>query len=204
MLQPMLLKIVNLIESSLLQTVPNFLAALLQSHDPKLHPVASAIKSPTRMNKILRLMTMYQSEGMMENWALELSQRIYVNEIKTVIQKGHSLHFNAHSATADDVTNFSLENMIDKFRHITPKTWVLVQKLLDANGDVQWCAKPPKEVANYQKWHDSNIDLEADDDGVEQDTSESESESGSGGKGKDGSSRAKRWNAALLRVVSEE
>src|SRR5258708_39491160 len=96
-LQPTLLKIVDLIESSSLQTVPNFLAALLQSHDPKLHPVASAVKSPTGMNKILRLMTMYQSEGTVDNRAFELSQRIYVNEIKTVIQKRHSLHFSAGS-----------------------------------------------------------------------------------------------------------
>src|SRR5260370_17815692 len=106
LLQPTLLKIVDLIESSSLQTVPNFLATLLQSHDPKLHPVASAIKSPTRMNKILRLMTMYQSEGMVDNWALELSQRIYVNEIKTVIQKENALNFNACSATPNDMTNF--------------------------------------------------------------------------------------------------
>src|SRR6266436_1793468 len=202
LLQPTLLKIIDLIKSSSLQTVPNFLATLLQSHDPKLHPVASAVKSPTGMNKILRLMTMYQSEGTVDNWALELSQRIYVNEIKTVIQKVHGLHFNAHSATADDMTNFSLENMIDKFHGVTPKTWALVQDLLDANGDARRQAKPPKEVANYQKRHDPNIDpdpFEVDDEGVEQDTSESES--GSGGKGKDGSSRAKRRNAALLRVV---
>ena len=96
--------------------------------------------------------------------------------------------------------------MIDKFHCITPKTWVLVQKLLDANGDAWRCAKPPKEAANYQKQHDSNIDLEVDDDGVEQDMSESKSksESGSEGKGKDSSSQVKRHNAALLRVVSEE
>src|SRR5258707_12248207 len=136
-LQPMLLKIVDLIKSSSLQTVPNFLATLLQSHDPKLHPVASAIKSPTGMNKILRLMTMYQSEGMVDNWALELSQRRSGNEIKTVIQKVHSLHFNARSATADDVTNFSLDNMIDKFCGVTPKTWSLVQDLLDANEEAR-------------------------------------------------------------------
>src|SRR5260370_15210863 len=155
-LQPTLLKIVDLIKSSSLQTVPNFLATLLQSHDPKLHPVASAIKSPTGMNKILRLMTMYQSEGTVENWALELSQRIYINEIKTVIQKVHGLHFNACSATADDMTNFSLENMIDKFHGITPKTWALVQDLLDANGDAQRWAKPPKEPVNYQKGKSPN------------------------------------------------
>src|SRR5260370_17352547 len=189
----MLVKIVYLIESSVLQTVPNFLGGLLQSHDPKLHPVALAIKSPTGMNKILRMMTMYQSEGMVENWALELSQRIYINEIKTVIQKVHGLHFNAHSTTADDMTNFSLENMIDKFCGITPKTWALVQDLLDANGDARRQAKPPKEVANYQKRHDPNIDpdpFEVDNEGVEQDMSESKSgsKSGSGGKGKDGSS----------------
>ena len=154
-------------------------------------------------------MTMYQSEGTVDNWALELSQRIYVNEIKTVIQKVHGLHFNARSATADDVTNFSLENMIDKFCGVTPKTWALVQDLLDANGDAQWWAKPPKEAANYQKQHNPNIDLdpfEVDDEGVKQDMSESESESESGsrGKSKDGSSQAKGCNAALLRVVSEE
>ncbi len=99
--------------------------------------------------------------------------------------------------------------MIDKFCGITPKTWALVQDLLDANGDARWQAKPPKEVANYQKRHDPNIDLdpfEVDDEGVKQDMSESESksESGSRGKGKDSSSQVKRRNAALLRVVSEE
>src|SRR5260370_38522191 len=110
----MLVKIVYLIESSVLQTVPNFLGGLLQSHDPKLHPVALAIKSPTGMNKILRLMTMYQSEGTVDNWALDLSQRIYVNEIKTVIQKVHSLHLNARSRTVDNMTNFSLADMINE------------------------------------------------------------------------------------------
>ena|SRR5258708_36234183 len=112
-----LLEIIDLIESSSLQMIPNFLIALLESRDPRLWTEATG--------------------NAVENWALDLSQRIYVNEIKTVIQSIHGLHFNAHSTMADNVTNFSLEKMIDKFRCVTPKTWTLVQSLLDANGEAR-------------------------------------------------------------------
>ncbi len=66
---------------------------------------------------------------------MDLSQRIYVNEIKTVIQSMYGLDFNAHSTMADNITNFSLDKMIDKFHCVTPKTWTLVQSILDANGE---------------------------------------------------------------------
>ena len=100
--QPMLLWIVHLIESSSLQTVPNFLTALLESHNPELETAVSAIKSPNGIRKILTLMAAYQSDGTAEMWALEMSQRIYVNEVKTVIHKVHGLHFNAHGATVSE------------------------------------------------------------------------------------------------------
>ena len=99
-------------------------------------------------------MATHQTDGTADDWALEISQRIHVNEIKTVIQKAHSLHFNAQSAKADDVLNFSLENMITKFRNVTPRTWTLIQTLLDANGEAQRCARPLKAMIDYQKRHD--------------------------------------------------
>ena len=80
-------------------------------------------------------MNAHQIDSTAEKWALELSQKIYVNEIKTVIQKVHRLHFNARTATADDITNFSLEKIINTFHGVTPKTWALVQGLLDANRE---------------------------------------------------------------------
>ncbi len=133
--QPMLLWIVHFIESSSLQTVPNFLTALLESHNPELETVVPAIKSPNGIRKILTLMAAYQSDGAVEMWALEMSQRIYVNEVKMVIHKVHGLHFNACSTTAEDITNFSLEKIIHKFCDVTPKTWTLMQTLLDVNGE---------------------------------------------------------------------
>src|SRR5260370_29417401 len=107
--QPTILQIVHLIKSSALQTVPNFLEALLllESHNPLFETAVSAIKSPNGIRKILTLMATYQSDGMADEWALEMSQRIYVNKIKTVIQKVNGLHFNACTTTAEDITNFS-------------------------------------------------------------------------------------------------
>ena len=115
--------------------MPNFLAALLESHNPELETAVSAIKSPNGIRKILTLMAAYQSDSAVEMWALEMSQRIYVNEVKMVIHKVHGLHFNAHSATAEDITNFSLEKIIHKFCDVMPKTWTLMQTLLDVNGE---------------------------------------------------------------------
>ncbi len=135
--QPTLLKIVDLIKGSSLCTILNFLAALLENHDPWLQSAALATKSPSGMRKILQLMSAHQIDSMAEKWALELSQKIYVNEIKTVIQKVHGLHFNACTATADDITNFSLEKIINTFCGVTPKTWALVQGLLDANREAR-------------------------------------------------------------------
>ncbi len=132
---------------------------------------------------------------------ITLSQKIYVNEIKTMIQKVHGLHFNACTATTDDITNFSLEKIINTFHGVTPKTWVLVQGLLDANREAWQCTKLPKDTANYQKRHDSDTDLGVND-AVEEGTSESKSKSESGGK--NGSSWAKRHNAALLKVVCRQ
>src|SRR5258706_15990280 len=74
----------------------------LESHNPELETVVSAIKSPNGIRKILTLMAAYQSDGTAEMWALEMSQRIYVNEVKTVIHKVHGLHFNAHGATVSE------------------------------------------------------------------------------------------------------
>ena len=111
--QTTLLQIVCLIEGSSPQMVPNFLAALLESHNPQLESAASVARSPNGIRKILTLMATYQSDSTAKEWALEMSQRIYVNKIKTVIQKAHGLHFNAHSTTAEDITNFSLEKIID-------------------------------------------------------------------------------------------
>src|SRR5258708_470017 len=113
-----------------------------------------------------------------------------------MIQKVHRLHFNARTASTDDITNFSLEKIINTFHGVTPKTWALVQGLLDANREARRRTKLPKDTANYQKRHDSDADLGVND-VVEEGTSESESESG----GKNGSSQAKRCNAALLKVV---
>src|SRR5258708_13193208 len=169
--QPTLLKIVNLIKGSSLCTILNFLAALLENHNR----AALATKSPSGMRKILQLMSAHQIDSMAEKWALELSQKIYVNEIKTVIQKVHGLHFNACTATADDITNFSLEKIINTFHGVTPKTWALVQGLLDANREARQHTKLPKDTANYQKRHDPDADLGVND-AVEEGTSESESE----------------------------
>jgi hypothetical protein len=58
--QPALYKIIDVIESSSLCTVPNFLAALLGSYDSRLQAAASATKSPQGMSEILKLMIMYQ------------------------------------------------------------------------------------------------------------------------------------------------
>ncbi len=67
------------------------------------------------MRNILELMVIYQINSTAEMWAMKLSQRIYVNEIKAITQKVHGLHFNAHKATADDVTGFNIKTLIDKF-----------------------------------------------------------------------------------------
>ena len=91
--------------------MPNFLAVLLASHNPWLETAVSAMKSPEGVRKILTLMAMYQSGQMAEEWALEVSKRIYVNEIKTVIQKVHGLHFNAQQAMTENIMEFSLKKL---------------------------------------------------------------------------------------------
>ena len=133
--QQTLLNIVDIIEGSSLCTIPNFLAAILENHNPWLQATVSATKSPSGISKILQLMSAHHTDNIVEKWALELLQKMYINEIKTVIQKVHGLHFNACTATADDITNFSLEKIINTFHGVTPKTWVLVQGLLDANRE---------------------------------------------------------------------
>ena len=194
--QQELLDIVHRIEDSSLQTVPNFLTVLLASHNPWLETAVSAMKSPEGVRKILTLMATYQSEHTAEEWALEVSKRIYINEIKTVIQKVHGLHFNAQQATTGNIMEFSLEKIANKFRSMMPNTWTLMQTLLDVHGEARRHAKPLKEAVRYHKQHDPDADTnEPEGDS----TSESETE---GERKEGGSTQARRRNSAILQIVS--
>ena len=143
-------------------------------------------------------MAAYQSDGAVEMWALEMSQRIYVNEVKMVIHKVHGLHFNACSTTAEDITNFSLEKIIHKFCDVTPKTWTLMQTLLDVNGEACQHAKLLKVGVDYYKQHDPEADPgELAEDSMSESETESEGESM-----KEGHTQVRWCNMALLQIVS--
>ena len=79
-----------------------------------------------------------------------------------------------------------------------PKTWTLMQTLLDVNGEACQHAKPLKVGVDYYKQHDP----EADPGKLAEDSmSESETES-EGGSMKEGRTQVRWCNTALLQIVS--
>ena len=151
--------IIQKIESSpTILTLPKFLAALLSSKHPQHQPVKLALKTHTNLIPFLDILLQTDTEGAVMEWIIKKAQHICTKEITSTSAAATGLHFNASNARAEEITDFRLDAIAEKYERVAPHTWSLVQSLLDSNQDAWRRVKPTRTTVTYSERHEVQED----------------------------------------------
>jgi len=137
--------ILKQIEQSPLRNIPNLLSHILHRQIDYAASTA-AIKSPHGTHCILNAL-LHACRPTVVQWAINISQDTYRNEIIRASDITSGLHFNASHAHSAELEGFDMKEIAGKFESAAPLTWSLVQTLLDANG-VARCHKQAMPIGD--------------------------------------------------------
>ena len=125
------------IQQSTLQTIPNLLQHLLVSDVPEYQASISAIQSPTGTHLILNTL-LCACHPTVTKWVIEVAQgMIFRNKIIRVSDVGTGLHFKASQAHSAELTGFDIQHIQKKFEDVAPLMWGVIQMLLDLGSVLQ-------------------------------------------------------------------
>ena len=125
-----IVSILQEIEQSTLQTIPNMLQHLLMSGTPEYQALISAIQSPTGTHLILNAL-LCTCHPTVTKWVIEVAQEIFRNEIIRASDMRTGLHFKASQACSAELIGFDIQQIEKKFEEVAPLMWGVVQTLLD-------------------------------------------------------------------------
>src|SRR5260370_40494618 len=104
-----IVSILQEIEQSTLQTIPNLLQHLLMSGMPEYQALISAIQSPTGTHLILNtLLCLCACCPTVTKWVIEVTQGIFRNEIIRASDMRSGLHFKTSKACSAGLTGFDI------------------------------------------------------------------------------------------------
>lgn len=100
-------------------------------------------------------------------WANEFVKSKYANEISALVDRDNGLHFSASTASAQQISDFRIEEMAKKMQVLAPHVWNLLDTLLsalrkpnfttDSEGDL--VMDPPVDVdEDLEYYGDTNIE----------------------------------------------
>ena len=146
------------IQQSTLQTIPNLLQHLFMSGAPEYQALISAIQSPTGTHLILNTL-LHACHPTVTKWVMEVAQGIFRNEIIRASDVETGLHFKASQAHSAELTGFDIQHVQKKFEDVAPLMWGVIQTLLDVKPRVQIHQKKNlKKAVDYDSQHAECID----------------------------------------------